>query len=249
MVSKCVCIIRPILTAHFCRKQCANDNPTTQVVFSYNCFVTIISLISKVYDLRWRSIESTSHATLKPYPVNRSLGRILLVSAGFKDQSYTIFTCITRTALYCGHLALSSSSKVFPTLSGKHGPSEKLESWRQARSARGEAGTSTERERGAIGREKDYFRIPLSLITNSNIPKTTWSLVAWDKLVALCRRCPDYNCSDNFFYDQHQICENFSLVLTSKLLPLFLLLHFIQQRHVLRGGFVFLFLVSRWAKA
>ena len=167
--------------------------------------------------MRWRSIESTSHATLKSYSVNRSLGRILLVSAVSKDKSYTIFTCITRTALCCGHLALSTSSKAFPTLSGRHGPSEKLESWRQARSARGEAGTSTDRERGAIGREKDYFRPPLSLITN--------------------------------FYDLHQICENFSVVLTSKLLPLLLLLHFIQQRHVLRGGFVFLFLVSRRAKA
>ena len=123
--------------------------------------------------MRWRSIESTSHATLKSYSVNRSLGRILLVSAVSKDKSYTIFTCITRTALCCGRLALSTSSKAFPTLSGRHGPSEKLESWRQARSARGEAGTSTDRERGAIGREKDYFRPPLSLITNSNILKAT----------------------------------------------------------------------------
>ena len=242
-------VLRPILKAHFCRNQCANDNPTTQVVFSYNCFVTIISFISKVYCLRWRSIESTSHPTLKSFRVNRSLGRILLVSAGFKDKRYTIFTCITRTALCCGHLALSTSSKVFPTQSGKHGPSEKLESWRQARSARGEAGTSTDRERGAIGREKDCLRPPLSLITNSNILKATWSRVTVDELVALYLRCPDYYCSDNFFYDLHQICENFSLVLTSKLLPLLLLLHFIQQRHVLRGGFVFLFLVSRWAKA
>ena len=70
-----------------------------------------------------------------------------------------------------------------------------------------------------------------------------------DEVVALCLRCPDYNCSDNLFYDLPQICENFSLVLTSKLLPLLLFLHFIQQRHVLRGGFVFLFLVSRLAKA
>jgi len=157
--------------------------------------------------MRWRSIERTSHVTLKSYRVHRSLGRILLVSAGFKDKSYTIFTYITRRALCCGHLALSSSSKVFPTLSGKHGPSEKLESWRQARSVRGKAGTSTERERGAIGREKDYFGPQLSLITNSNIPKTTLSRVTWDELVALCRRCSDYNCSDNFFYDQHHICE------------------------------------------
>ena len=166
-------LLRPILTAHFCRKQCANANPTTQVVFTYNCFETIVRLIYKVrfaLEVYRKHIRST----LKSHRVNRSLlGRILLVSAGSKDKSYTIFTCITRTALCCGHLALSTSSKAFPTLSGRHGPSEKLESWRQARSARGEAGTSTDREQGAIGREKDYFRPPLSLITNSNILKAT----------------------------------------------------------------------------
>ena len=100
-----------------------------------------------------------------------------------------------------------------------------------------------------LERKKTTFAPPLSLITNSNILKATWSRVTADELIALYLRCPDYCCSDNFFYDLHQICENFSLVLTSKLLPLLLLLHFIQQRHVLRGGFVFLFLVSRRAKA
>lgn len=167
-----VSLLRPILKAHFCRKQCANDNPTTQVVFTYNCFETIVRLIYKV---RFALEVYRKHITrdMKSYSVNPSLGRILLVSAGSKDKSYTIFTCITRTALCCGRLALSTSSKAFPTLSGRHGPSEKLESWRQARSARGQAGTSTDRERGAIGRGKDYFRPPLSLITNSNILKAT----------------------------------------------------------------------------
>lgn len=43
-----VSLLRPILKAHFRRKQCANDNPTTQVVFTYNCFETIVRLIYKV---------------------------------------------------------------------------------------------------------------------------------------------------------------------------------------------------------
>ena len=124
-------LLRPILTAHFCRKQCANANPTTQVVFTYNCFETIVRLIYKVR-FALEVYRKHIHSTLKSHRVNRSLlGRILLVSAGFKDKSYTIFvTCIKRTALCCGHLALSTSSKAFPTLTGKHGPSEKLESWR-----------------------------------------------------------------------------------------------------------------------
>ena len=46
--SQNVSLLRPILKAHFCRKQCANDKPTTQVVFAYNCFETIVRLIYKV---------------------------------------------------------------------------------------------------------------------------------------------------------------------------------------------------------
>lgn len=46
--SQNVSLLRPILKAHFCRKQCANDNPTKQVVFTYSCFETIVRLIYKV---------------------------------------------------------------------------------------------------------------------------------------------------------------------------------------------------------
>ena len=127
--SQNVSLLRPILTAHFCRKQCANANPTTQVVFTYNRFETIVRLIYRVR-FALEVYRKYIHSTLKSHRVNRSLGRILLVSAGFKDKSYAIFTCIKRTALCCGHLALSTSSKAFPTLTGKHGPSVKHESWR-----------------------------------------------------------------------------------------------------------------------
>ena len=147
----------------------------------------------------WRSIESTSHTTLKSYSVNRSLGRTLLISKIKVIQSLPVQH--GHLCMCCRRLALSASSKAFLRLSWKHGPREKLKSWRQARSARGEVGTRTERERGAMRRKKDHFRSPLSLIIK-------WSRVS--RFCAFNFRRFHYNFNDNFLRSTSDLREFFS---------------------------------------
>lgn len=161
MVSKCFVLTRPILTAHFCRKQCANDNPTTLVVFTYNCFAAIVSLIYQV-----RYVLEVYRKHIAHYiEVVQCESVLRKNSLGFKNKSNTIFTCITRASrMCCRHLALSASSKTLPRLSGKHGPSEKLENWRQARNRERGGGNENRVRAGCDEKEKRPLSLPLSLI-------------------------------------------------------------------------------------